>query len=86
MFIVLVLIQVLILNNIQFSGYINPFLYVLFILLLPFQTPVIPASVSGLYFRTYNRYFQQHPGNSQFGNRISGIPSSICNRPDFRKG
>ena len=39
MFVVLVLIQVLLLNNIQFSGYVNPFLYVLFILLLPFDTP-----------------------------------------------
>ena len=38
-FIVLVLIQVLILDNIQFSGYVNPFIYVLFILLLPFETP-----------------------------------------------
>ncbi len=38
-FIILLLIQVLILNHIHFSGYINPYLYVLFILLLPFQTP-----------------------------------------------
>lgn len=38
-FIVLVLVQVLILNNINFGGYINPFLYVYFILLLPFETP-----------------------------------------------
>jgi len=38
-FIVLVLFQVLVLNNIQFSGYVNPFMYVLFILLLPFETP-----------------------------------------------
>ena len=38
-FVVLVLIQVLLLNNIQLSGYVNPFLYVLFILLLPFHTP-----------------------------------------------
>ena len=38
-FIVLVLIQVLILNHIQFSGYVNPYMYVLFILLLPFETP-----------------------------------------------
>jgi len=38
-FIFLVLLQVLVLNNIQFSGYINPYLYVLFILLLPFETP-----------------------------------------------
>lgn len=38
-FVILVLVQVLILNNIQFSGFINPYLYVLFILLLPFETP-----------------------------------------------
>ncbi|MFW5753449.1 MAG: rod shape-determining protein MreD [Marinilabiliaceae bacterium] len=38
-FIVLVLLQVLVLNNLQFSGYLNPFLYILFIITLPFQTP-----------------------------------------------
>ena len=38
-FFFLLLFQVLILNNIQLSGYLNPFLYVLFILMLPFQTP-----------------------------------------------
>ncbi|MBI4932181.1 MAG: rod shape-determining protein MreD [Bacteroidetes bacterium] len=37
-FLFLLLFQVLILNNIQLSGYLNPFLYVLFILMLPFQT------------------------------------------------
>lgn len=38
-FIILVLVQILILNNIQISGYIVPYFYVLFILLLPFETP-----------------------------------------------
>ena len=38
-FIILVLVQVLIFNNIDLSGYINPYIYVLFILLLPFETP-----------------------------------------------
>jgi rod shape-determining protein MreD len=37
-FAVLIAIQVLILNHIQLSGYINPFMYVMFILLLPFDT------------------------------------------------
>lgn len=36
---ILVLIQVFVLNNIQLGGYINPYLYVLFILLLPFEIP-----------------------------------------------
>jgi len=38
-FILLVLFQVLVLNNIQFLGYINPYLYILFVLSLPFQIP-----------------------------------------------
>ena len=38
-FLFLILFQVLILNNMQFSGYINPYCYILFILILPFETP-----------------------------------------------
>lgn len=38
-FIVLVLLQVLLLNNINFLGYVNPYLYVLFLVLYPFNTP-----------------------------------------------
>jgi rod shape-determining protein MreD len=38
-FFLLIAIQILVLNNIQLSGYINPYLYVLFILMLPFETP-----------------------------------------------
>lgn len=38
-FFVLVLFQIAILNNVRLSGYINPYLYVLFILALPFRTP-----------------------------------------------
>ncbi|MDR2037423.1 MAG: hypothetical protein LBQ60_05820 [Bacteroidales bacterium] len=38
-FVLLVFIQLFILNNIQFSGFVNPYLYVLFILWLPFETP-----------------------------------------------
>jgi rod shape-determining protein MreD len=39
LFILLVLLQGLILNNIEFGGYVIPFLYVIFILALPFETP-----------------------------------------------
>ena len=38
-FLFLVFFQILILNNIQFSGYITPYFYIYFILLLPFETP-----------------------------------------------
>ena len=35
-FVVLLLLQLLLFNNIQFSGYINPYVYILFFLLLPY--------------------------------------------------
>jgi rod shape-determining protein MreD len=38
-FILLILFQVLLFNNIQFSGYVNPYVYVMFILLLPVEIP-----------------------------------------------
>jgi rod shape-determining protein MreD len=38
-FIVLVVLQVLLFNNIQFSGYVNPYIYIMFILLLPVEIP-----------------------------------------------
>jgi len=38
-FIVLLLAQVLIFNNIEIGGYIIPYIYILFIILLPFETP-----------------------------------------------
>jgi len=39
MFTGLVLTQVLILNQVQFSGFVNPYIYVLFVLLLPVSSP-----------------------------------------------
>jgi len=39
MFIGLVLTQVLVLNHIQFSGFVNPYIYILFVLLLPLSSP-----------------------------------------------
>ena len=38
-FFLLILIQVLILNNIYLGGFINPYFYVYFILLLPYEIP-----------------------------------------------
>lgn len=51
-FVFLVLFQVLILNHVNLGGYINPYLYVMFILMLPFETPkgllLISAFLLGL--------------------------------------
>ena len=38
-FFLLILLQVLVLNKISFFGFLNPYVYILFILLLPFETP-----------------------------------------------
>ncbi len=48
-FVVLVLIQVLIFNNIELGGLLNPYIYVLFILLLPFETPGWLVLISGFF-------------------------------------
>ena len=51
-FIILIAVQVLILNHVEISGYINPFLYILFILMLPVRIPrvflLIIAFATGL--------------------------------------
>lgn len=39
MFVSLVLVQVLILNQVQFSGFFNPYIYVLFVILFPLNSP-----------------------------------------------
>jgi len=39
LFLILVFVQSLLLNNIEFNGLINPYLYVLFILMQPFELP-----------------------------------------------
>ncbi|WP_347839895.1 rod shape-determining protein MreD [uncultured Draconibacterium sp.] len=39
MFVVLVLTQVLFLNQVQISGFVNPYIYILFIMLLPVNAP-----------------------------------------------
>lgn len=38
-FVLLITLQLIIFNNIEFSGYVNPFVYVMFILILPVSIP-----------------------------------------------
>jgi rod shape-determining protein MreD len=39
MFLILMILQLLIFNNIELSGYVNPYIYVMFILVLPVAIP-----------------------------------------------
>ena len=63
-FVVLVLVQVLVLNNIHFMGYINPYIYVLFILLLPVRFlrhfTLILAFVLGLLIDIFSNTYGIH--------------------------
>jgi len=69
-FILLVLTQGLVLNNIELGGYINPYLYVLLILLLPFETPpwltLIIAFILGLTVDTFTSTLGIHTSATVF--------------------
>lgn len=60
--VMLVLLQVFILNNIQLSGYINPYFYILFIILLPFETPGWLLLASGFILGLMIDIFSGTPG------------------------
>ncbi len=62
MFIVLVLIQVLLLNQVQFSGYINPYIYILFIMLLPLNTARYLALILAFFMGITIDVFSNTPG------------------------
>jgi rod shape-determining protein MreD len=46
-FLALVATQVLVMNNVQFGGHLNPYIYILFIILLPFRTPPVVMIIAG---------------------------------------
>ncbi len=45
----LVLVQVLIFNNIELGGYITPYVYIIVIILLPFETPASVSLILGFF-------------------------------------
>ena len=63
-FVLLVLFQVLALNNIQFLGFINPYIYILFIIALPVKTPrwlsLILAFILGLTIDIFSNTLGMH--------------------------
>jgi rod shape-determining protein MreD len=61
-FIVLIVLQLLLFNNIQFSGFINPYVYVLFFILLPFDFPKWLMLLLGLMMGLLIDLFSGTPG------------------------
>lgn len=70
LFIFVVLVQVLVMNHIQFSGLVNPYFYVLFILLLPASIPryllLILGFVLGLTIDTFTNTPGIHASSTVF--------------------
>ena len=61
-FIFVIILQVFVLNNIDLGQYINPYFYVIFILLLPFETPRWILLISGFALGISLDLFSQTPG------------------------
>jgi rod shape-determining protein MreD len=89
MFIVLVLVQVLIFNQVQLFGYINPFIYILFIMLLPLNTPryilLFSGFFLGLTIDVFSNSLGMHAAASVFIAYIRPfVIRSISNREEVR--
>lgn len=69
-FVILVLVQVLLLNNIQLSGYLNPYIYILFILSLPNETPdwalLVIAFILGITLDLFSHTVGMHSSATVF--------------------
>lgn len=72
-FILLVLLQVLLFNNIQFTGYINPYVYIMFILLLPVDIPAWLLLVLSFLMGAVIDFFSGSPGMHSSATVLAGF-------------
>lgn len=61
-FIFLLLLQLILFNNIQFSGYVNPYVYIMFILLLPVEMPAWLLLILSFFTGLIIDFFSGTPG------------------------
>lgn len=73
LFIVLMVLQILLFNNIQFSGYINPYVYLLFILLLPVEIPAWLLLIICFFTGAIVDTFSGSPGMHSFATVLAGF-------------
>ena len=62
LFVYAVLVQVLIMNHLQFSGFVNPYFYILFILILPINFPRYLLLILGFVLGITVDVFSNTPG------------------------
>jgi len=73
MFILLILLQVLLFNNIQFSGYVNPYIYLMFILLLPVEMPGWLLLLLAFFTGLIMDFFTSSPGMHASATTLAGF-------------
>ena len=70
MFVSLVLVQVLIFNQVQFGGFFNPYVYILFVILLPLSAPrylvLILAFILGFIIDVFSNSLGVHAAATVF--------------------
>ncbi len=72
-FILLVLLQVLLFNNIRFSGYVNPYIYIMFILLLPVEIPAWLLLIISFFTGLIIDFFSGSPGMHTAATVLAGF-------------
>jgi rod shape-determining protein MreD len=69
-FVVIMALQLLVLNNIRLGGYINPYIYILFIMILPFEIPgwmlLIIGFLTGLTMDAFMGTLGMHSSSTLF--------------------
>jgi rod shape-determining protein MreD len=67
-FVLLILLQILLFNNIMFSGYVNPYVYIMIILLLPVEIPswflLIISFITGLLIDIFSGTIGMHTAST----------------------
>ena len=85
-FALLVLFQVLVFNNIELGGYLNPYIYTLFILLLPFETPgwivILSGFLIGLSVDIFSETLGMHTAATTFMAYLRPIALSMVSPRD----
>jgi hypothetical protein len=75
LFFLIIFMQLYLFNNIQLGGFINPYFYVIFILLLPFETPGWTLLLSSFLLGLFMDFFSQ----------TLGIHASACTLMAFMR-
>jgi rod shape-determining protein MreD len=63
----------LLFNNIQFSGYVNPYIYILFILLLPVEIPAWLLLILSFGLGMIMDFYSGTPGMHSFSSVLAGF-------------